>query len=289
MKVKLVNANGEQYLLPETLSVQGWPEETVLPAVEIQGRSGEVIDEPLVCMRARDIIVSGVLEADDKDHADTIREEIAAFCSLANPLKLFRHENADRYMLVYKRGINHAYITGRYGGRVFTLSLEFRAADPFFYATAIRNVSQQVSSTPATQKWSVEQPGTVESQQPIIYIKARSGNLVKPSLKINGIEALLDDTLPSSRALVLHSERRLALETDGSLAWYLEKWGIVGADEAGKATAPTTEESVIGKMDGDWPIYGAPLAPDDNEVIYSDDAASSHNADVSIVWRPKYY
>ena len=119
--------------------------------------------------------------------------------------------------------------------------------------------------------------------------QTRSGNLVKPSLKINGIEALLDDTLPSSRALVLHSERRLALETDGSLAWYLEKWGIVGADEAGKATAPTTEESVIGKMDGDWLIYGAPLAPDDNEVIYSDDAASSHNADVSIVWRPKYY
>src|SRR5690554_512071 len=130
MRVKLINTVGKQYLLPETLSVQGWPEETELPGIEIQGRPGEIIDGPLIRMNSRDIVVSGTLETDDKDHADEIREEIAAFCSRANPLKLFRHENADRYMLVYKRGINHGYVTGRYGGRVFTLSLEFRAADP---------------------------------------------------------------------------------------------------------------------------------------------------------------
>ena len=284
MKVKLVNTKGSIYLLPNTLSLQGWPEEATLPGIEIQGRSGEIIDEPLIRLNPRDIVVSGTIEADDKDHADTIREQIAAFCNRANPLKLFRHESSDRYMLVYGRGLNHGYITGRYGGRVFTLSIEFRAADPYFYATEIKNILQQVSTSPKT--WTVEQAGTVGKQQPIVYIKARSGNLVKPSLAVSGNQILLDDTLPSGKSLVLNSERRIALETDGNLVHYLQKWGV---SSKGEAVAPSTEESIINQMAGNWPVYGFPIEPGDNEITYSDDATSSHSADISIAWRPKYY
>jgi len=283
MRVKLINTVGKQYLLPETLSVQGWPEETELPGIEIQGRPGEIIDGPLIRMNSRDIVVSGTLEADDKDHADEIREEIAAFCSRANPLRLFRHENADRYMLVYKRGINHGYVTGRYGGRVFTLSLEFRAADPLFYAATIQNKLHSVSVS--SKKLEINNPGTVD-QQPVIFIKARSGNLVDPALANGSAQMEYDGIITEGKALVINCERRIALLTDGNLNYYLDKWGVFTEEDI---TSPTSETNEINKISGDWLVYGFPLLPEENEITYSDDATSSHNADVSIAWRPKYY
>lgn len=138
MQVKLVNARDEVMLLPEEMAVEGWPSERELPGVEIQARHGRVIDLPMARMQARSIRVSGTMAGVDKQDADAIREMVVGFVHRANPLRLYRHEDADRYMLCYAKGVDHRYTTGRFLGRVFTLSLTLEAADPLFYGPPIQ-------------------------------------------------------------------------------------------------------------------------------------------------------
>lgn len=282
MRVKLVNCNGEEYLLPEEMSVQGYPDSTTLPGIEIAGRPGKIIDRPLTRMESREILVGGTIAGIDKDEADKIREEIAAFINRSNPLRLYRHETADRYITAYKRNMNHAYHVGHYGGRLFTLSITLEATDPFFYAENVQNVLQSVSNSGAV--WTVNQPGTVDKQQPIIFIKARSGVLVNPKLTMG--EYSIDCQESVYNNLVLNCEQRIAILTDGNLDYYLQKWGI---KQDGSPISPTYETNVINNILGNWILYGFPLDSGDNQITYTDDVASSHNADISIVWRPQYY
>ncbi|MGE5584046.1 MAG: hypothetical protein ACM309_00680 [Bacillota bacterium] len=282
MRVRLVNADGEEMLLPEELAVQGWPDETDLPGVRIQGRPGRVVDLPLASMNPRNIQVSGTMAGLDKDDADNIREMIAGFVNRANPLKLYRHEGATRYVNVYKKSMDHSYKAGYFGGRLFTLNITFEAADPFFYS-GLQRIAQTVVLSPST--WTVTQPGTVERQQPIVYVKAL-GQLIRPSLmSAEGILAALGDTIPQGQALVWNGETREALITDGDLARYLCKWGL--STEPGKA--PTVETNVVGKMSNAWLLYGWALVPGANSIQYADDPTSTHQAEVTVAWCPRYY
>lgn len=134
MQVKLVNAKGDTLLLPEELAIQGWPDETELPGVEIQGRHGRVVDRWLRRLQPRSIRVAGTIEGLNKDDADSILAMITGFVNKNNPLKMYRHSLASKYMLVDKRSVDHSYHVGHFLGRVFNLSLVFEANDPFFYS-----------------------------------------------------------------------------------------------------------------------------------------------------------
>lgn len=282
MQVELINAKGEVMLLPEEMAVEGWPSEMDLPGAKIQGRHGRIIDMSMSSLQPRTIRVSGTMAGVDKDDADTIREMIAGFVHRANPLKLYRHENADRYVLVYAKSVDHSYKAGYFGGRLFTLNITFEAADPFVYSD-LQQVVHAITASPAS--WMVTQPGTVERQQPIVYVKAL-GQLVKPSLaSAEGILATLGDTVPQGMALVWNGETREAFITNGDLAYYLCKWGL--GTELGQA--PTVETNVVGKMSNAWLLYGWPLVPGGNSVRYEDDPASTHQAEVTVAWCPRYY
>ncbi len=282
MQVKLVNGRGETMLLPETLALDGWPSERELPGVEIQGKSGRVVDLSLAGTRPRTVRVVGSISGVDKDDSDRIREQIAGFVMRANPLRLYRYQGADRYMLCNAKAIDHAYITGRFGGRIFNLSITFEAADPFLYGELIQ-ATKTVTASPTS--WQVNQPGSVERQQPIVYIKA-VGQLVKPQLLSDeGVVMALDDTIPVGKALVTNSDTHEAYVTDGDLAYYLHKWGV--SLEPGKA--PTSEISVVGKMGSAWMLYGWPLIPGSNALRYSDDQLSSHKAEITLAWSPRYH
>jgi len=169
MQVKVINALGEVMLLPEELSVQGWPMEADLPGVEIEGRDGQEIDAGMIRLKPRDVRVTGTLQGLSKDDADRIREMVAGFVYRANPLKLYRHELSERYMLVYAQRIDHAYLTGRHGGRLFTLDIGFRAANP-----ALLGADQSVTVTTASAD--VNNPGTA-SASPLVTI---SGAITNP-------------------------------------------------------------------------------------------------------------
>ncbi len=170
MQVKVINVLGEVMLLPEELSVQGWPMEADLPGVEIEGRDGQEIDAGMIRLRPRDVRVTGTLQGLSKDDADRIREMVAGFVYRANPLKLYRHELSERYMLVYAQKIDHAYLTGRHGGRLFTLDIGFRAANP-----ALLGADQSVTITTASAD--VNNPGTA-SASPVVTIAGAITNPV---------------------------------------------------------------------------------------------------------------
>ena len=137
MRVKLVNRYGEVLILPEELSLKGWPDDTNLKGTEIEGRPGRIIDRPSSKLKSRIIRVAGYMAGIDKDDADKIREMIAGFVNEAGPFKIYRHDTADRYMYVYKKSMDHEYRTGHFDGKVFSLSLSFEAADPFFYSDEV--------------------------------------------------------------------------------------------------------------------------------------------------------
>lgn len=269
-------------LLPETLALDGWPSERDLPGVEIQGKSGRVVDLSLASTRPRTVRVVGSISGFDKDDADRIREQIAGFVMRANPLQLYRYQDSDRYMLCNAKAVDHSYIAGRFGGRIFNLSITFEAADPYFYGDLIQ-VPKTVTASPAS--WQVNQPGSVERQHPVVYVKA-TGQLVKPQLLSDeGIVMGLDGTIPADKALVVNSDTHEAYVTDGGLAHYLHKWGL--SLEPGKA--PTSEVSVVGKMGSAWMLYGWPLIPGSNALRYSDDPLSSHKAEITLAWSPRYH
>ncbi|HHY47091.1 MAG TPA: hypothetical protein GX506_07325 [Firmicutes bacterium] len=282
MQVKLINAKGEVMLLPEEMAVEGWPSEMDLPGTKIQGRHGRIIDMPIASLNSRTIRVSGTMAGVDKDDADAIREMVVGFVHRANPLKLYRHEGATRYINVYKKSVDHSYKAGYFGGRLFTLNITFEAADPFFYSD-IQQVVHAITASPAS--WMVTQPGTVERQQPLVYLKAM-GQLVKPSLtSTEGILAMLNDTVPAGMALVWNGETREAFITDGDLAYYLYRWGLT--TEPGQA--PTVETNVVSKMNNAWLLYGWTLVSGTNSIQYADDPTSTHQAEVTVAWCPRYY
>ncbi len=65
-------------------------------------------------------------------------------------------------MLVYAQKIDHAYLTGRHGGRLFTLDIGFHAANP-----ALLGADQSVTITTASAN--VNNPGTA-SVSPVVTI-----------------------------------------------------------------------------------------------------------------------
>lgn len=151
MRVKVINALGETMLLPEELSLQGWPMQADLPGVEIEGQHGQAIDTGMIRLKPRTISVTGTLQGLSKDDADRIREMVAGFVYRANPIKLYRHELSERYMLVHAESIDHSYITGRYGGRLFNLNIGFRAAEPFLLGADQRATITTASANVANQ------------------------------------------------------------------------------------------------------------------------------------------
>ncbi|HPZ55598.1 MAG TPA: phage tail family protein [Bacillota bacterium] len=249
MRVKVINALGEVMLLPEELALQGWPMEADLPGVEIGGHDGQVIDAGMIRLKPRDVRVTGTLQGLSKDDADRTREMVAGFVYRANPLKLYRHELSERYMLVYAESIDHAYITGRYGGRLFNLNIGFRAAEPFLLGT-----DQSVTITTASVD--VNNPGTA----PVSPVVTISGAITNPVITntTTGQTLALTLALAAGESVVVDCERFTAAK------------GGVG---------------VVGALDDTFLTGGFSLAPGVNAITVAGTGAPN----AQIAWTPRYY
>lgn len=249
MRVKVINALAEVMMLPEELSVQGWPMQADLPGIEIEGQHGQVIDEGSIRLKPRDIRVTGTLQGLTKDDADRMREMVAGFVYRANPLRLYRHELSERYMLVYGESIDHAYITGRHGGRLFTLDIGFRAASPF-----LLGADQSVTVTTATAN--VANPGTAAAS-PVITISGATTNPVVTNAT-TGQTLGLTMVIGAGESVVIDCERFTA--TKGSL-------GVVSA------------------LNDAFLTGGFSLVPGTNAIT----VAGTGTKNVKIEWTPRYY
>ena len=249
MQVKVINAFGEVMLLPEELSVQGWPMEADLPGVEIEGRDGQEIDAGMIRLKPRDVRVTGTLQGLSKDDADRIREMVAGFVYRANPLKLYRHELSERYMLVYAQKIDHAYLTGRHGGRLFTLDIGFHAANP-----ALLGADQSVTITTASAN--VNNPGTA-SVSPVVTIAGAITNPVIANVT-TGQTLGLTMAIGTGESVVVDCERFKAT-----------KGGV----------------SVVSALGEAFLTGGFKLAPGINAIT----VAGTGTKNVEIAWTPRYY
>ena len=249
MRVKVINALGEVMLLPEELALQGWPMEADLPGVEIEGHDGQVIDAGMIRLKPRTIRIMGTLQGLSKDDADRIREMIAGFVFRANPLKLYRHELSERYMLVYAQTIDHAYRVGRHGGRVFDLAMEFLAANP-----ALLGADHSV--TIASASADVNNPGMAPSS-PVITI---SGAVTNPVITntTTGQTLALTMALAAGESVVVDCARFTATK------------GGVG---------------VVSALGDAFLTGGFKLAPGINAIT----VAGTGTPNVKLAWTPRYY
>jgi phage-related protein len=249
VQVKMINSLGEVMMLPEELSLQGWPMEADLPGTEIEGRHGQAIDTGMIRLKPRTISVTGTLQGLSKDDADRIREMVAGFVYRANPLKLYRHELSERYMLVYAESIDHSYITGRYGGRLFNLSIGFRAAEPFL-------LGADHSVTIASASADVNNPGMAPSS-PVITI---SGAVTNPVITntTTGQTLALTMALAAGESVVVDCARFTATK------------GGVG---------------VVSALGDAFLTGGFKLAPGINAIT----VAGTGTPNVKLAWTPRYY
>lgn len=249
MRVKVINALGEVMLLPEELSLQGWPMGADLPGVEIEGHDGQVIDAGMIRLKPRTIRIMGTLQGLSKDDADRIREMIAGFVYRANPLKLYRHELSERYMLVYAQTIDHAYRVGRHGGRVFDLAIEFMAANP-----ALLGADQSV--TIITASADVINPGTA----PVNPVVTIVGAITDP--------VITNGTTGQTLGLTM------AIGTGESV--------IVDCD---RFTATKGGVGVVSALSDAFLAGGFALAPGINLITIAGTGAPN----AQIAWTPRYY
>lgn len=249
MQVKVVNMLGEVMLLPVEMSLQGWPMEVDLPGVEIEGKHGQVIDRSMVRLKSRNIRVTGTLQGLSKDDADRIREMVAGFVYRANPLRLYRHQLSERYMLVDTQSIDHSYITGKFGGRLFNMAIGFKAADPF-----LLGADQNVTITTASAN--LDNPGTVPAK-PLITI---TGAITNPVIT----------NTTTGRTLSL----TMAIGTGESV--------VVDCDHF---TVTKGSTNVLNATNVAFLTDGFDLVPGNNAITI----AGTGTKNVKLTWIPRYY
>lgn len=209
-------------LLPDEMAVEGWPSEMDLPGIKIQGRHGRIIDMPMASLNSRTIRVSGMMAGVDKDDADAIREMVVGFVHRANPLKLYRHENDDKYMLVYAKSVDHSYRVGYFLGRVFTLSITLEAGDPFLYADQLTQLEiNPVTFTPPVTMLNVTNSGGAQAE-PVIWLYGKTSgalNVQNPQLTnyTTGLAVKYTGVLAAGEVLILDAARHNAVKLSNNI------------------------------------------------------------------------
>lgn len=249
MQVKLVNARGEAKLLPLEMAVQGYPAQLDIPGIEIAGKHGEVVDRTMMRVRPRDVTVSGHISGLDRDHADRLRNEIVGFAYGANPICIYRHADAETYVVGDLVSVDHAYKVGHHGGRLFTLALQFRVSNPFHYSVAF------TQETFGGGTVTVVNDGIAVN--PVVWLE---GSAVNPKLynRTTGQTLQFLGTLAAGEIVAVDCERVRAHKVpNGTVDGF-----VYPAQVSGDFEGP----SVVGQMADEWLVHSWTLAPGTNIV-----------------------
>ncbi|HHW15341.1 MAG TPA: hypothetical protein GXX28_10495, partial [Firmicutes bacterium] len=138
MSVKLVKADGTEYIFPLTFRVEGWPSESAIPSLTVEGRHGAVVDDADIVERERTITVSGTLYADTAADLQAVYDALAAFLnSPPRKMRLYADESEERFFWVRKQTLSHRFVQ-RSGRTLAEVSIVFRSSDPFMYGALRR-------------------------------------------------------------------------------------------------------------------------------------------------------
>ncbi len=255
MQVKLVNARGETMLLPEGLSVQGYSAQLEVPGVEIEGKHGMIVDRRLARVKPGSITISGSVYGLSKDDADRLRDSVVGFAANANPVQIYRYDDAQTYAVGDLVAVDHAYKTGYFDGRLFTLALRFVVSDPFLYSATFACMS----FPPPVSTITVNNGGGVDVA-PVIQITGPA-TAFELSNRMTGQLIEFRGEVNTSELLIIDCERFEAYTVTGGTP--------LGFLQPAQASYDFSRTSTIGEMGSSWLFGGFSLMPGPNVIVVS--------------------
>jgi hypothetical protein len=131
---KIILKNGEEVILPAEFMVEGWPIERSIPAVQIEGRDGEIPDIDAATYKPRDISIRGVIY---KDTPEELEEQFRLLVSqFYSTVKLYQTATSDKYINVNCTTVAHSFVPMS-RQTAAEISAIFRASDPCFYGNEV--------------------------------------------------------------------------------------------------------------------------------------------------------
>jgi phage-related protein len=127
---KLILKNGGEVILPAEFILDGWSSELSIPAVQIEGRDGEIPDLDAATYKPRDISIRGVIY---KDTPEELEEQFRLLVSqFYSTVKLYQTATSDKYINVNCTTVAHSFVPMS-RQTAAEISAIFRASDPFVY------------------------------------------------------------------------------------------------------------------------------------------------------------
>lgn len=242
MQVKLVNARMENLLLPYEMAVQGYPVQIEVPGVEIEGRDGRAVNRKAKRVKPTTVTITGTIDGMTKDEADKLRNAVVGFAYNANPICIYRHAEADTYVVGDLISVDHAYRTGYFGGRLFTLGLQFSVSDPFHYSAVL---TQETNPTTVTNNGM--------RADPIVWLCGPATNPMVSNIA-TGQTVQFTGNVATGSIIGIDCAR---FQANIVSAEEMESYGTLPEERLAGA-------SVLSQMNDGWLINGFSLIPGDN-------------------------
>jgi len=138
--VRLVNRQGAEKLLPETMHLKQIPLDLNVPTQTLHGLSG-AIKTGKTTMRPRQLTIEGrIYHPGDKERIRQDLDDLLQFLS-HTPIEVYRQEPHDRFLLAHPQGAMQDWIDL---GAELALRIPMIALDPYWYGP---EVTVQVSGT----------------------------------------------------------------------------------------------------------------------------------------------
>lgn len=218
MQIELIlkDGLGESILLPSTLAIDGHAVRKEIPGVVVPGKKGRRVFRDLQRVESATLRASGTIECWSKEEADDYAAQLRSkLLSQREPMWLKRFEGANKFMRVYCTGVEHDFVRGHFGGRVFRLDVTFQADDPHWYSTNYKRVERNAPLTSPINIITVNNEGGAETH-PFIWIYGKtSGGQHTRNPKITnhatGLRIQYAGTVKQNEVLLFDTEKRKAL------------------------------------------------------------------------------
>ena len=136
MAIKIVNNKGESIILNPSFRIEGLPFQREKQEINILNNDGIYTSRESVKISARTLKISGYYYATSKEDAENQRQQLLKIVNQKEPVEIYPDDNVEKYIEAYFISDNHSFIEGT-GRKVASVTLEFKADEPFFWGEEI--------------------------------------------------------------------------------------------------------------------------------------------------------
>lgn len=221
MSVKIVTAEGLEFVFNPSFRVEGVPLERDIPTLTVEGRDGEIVHPDMLKVRARTITISGHIYGNTPAEAEAALDAMNAVIAPGDEVRIYRDERDSRFIRARFQANAHSYVQGT-NRTVAVCRLTFVAHDPYWYADELTHIQvDPVVFTPPITLLDIMNAGTARVD-PIIWVYGKtSGGLTVANPKLTnyttGLALQYVGALAAGEVLVLDPARHTAIKLDGNI------------------------------------------------------------------------